>query len=100
MQLQTLKLVTIVTEDVLRQQLVNKFIEFGATGYTVQHAYGYGSRGARADAVAPNLQFEVICSQEVAEAILTYVSHHFFANYACIAWLTDVQVVKGQHYVK
>jgi nitrogen regulatory protein P-II 2 len=100
MQLQSLKLVTIVTEDVLRQQLVTKFLECGATGYTVQHAYGFGSRGARADAVAPNLEFQVICSQEVAEAILTYVSHHFFANYACIAWLTDVQVVKGQHYVK
>lgn len=35
----------------------------------------------------------------VAEAILTYISHNLFENYGCIAWVTDVSVVRGSHYV-
>jgi hypothetical protein len=36
---------------------------------------------------------------EVAEKILTHVSHEYFEHYACIAWLSDVQVVRGDQYV-
>jgi hypothetical protein len=37
---------------------------------------------------------------EVAEKILTHVSHEYFEYYACIAWLADVQVVRGQQYTQ
>jgi len=100
MQLFKLKLVTIVTEEVLRDQLSQKILELGASGFTTHHASGYGSRGARRDAVSANMQFEIVCVDEVAEKILTYVSRQYYPNYACVAWLTDVQVVRGADYVK
>jgi nitrogen regulatory protein P-II 2 len=99
MQLYRLKLVTVVTELVLQEQLVRKVLELGATGCTYREASGDGSRGARHDAGGENVQVEVVCSPEVAEDILTFVSHHYFENYACIAWVTDVEVVRGSRYV-
>jgi hypothetical protein len=37
---------------------------------------------------------------DVAVSILTHISHQYFDDYAVIAWLSDVQVVRGQQYVK
>ena len=101
MQLQSLKLVTVVAEEILKEQLGKKGLELGATGYTTYQAQGLGSRGARTDEMGVgNVRLEFICPPAVAEAILTYVSHTFFENYACIAWMSDVSVVRGAHYVK
>src|SRR5690349_2561971 len=101
MQLHPLKLVTVVTEKVLRDQIVQKILELGATGCTHGDVLGTGSRGTRRDDVfGGNVRIEVICSQAVAEAILTYISHHFFAPYACIAWVTDASVIRGARYVE
>jgi hypothetical protein len=36
----------------------------------------------------------------VAEAILTFVVHIFFEQYACIVCVTDASVVGGARYVK
>lgn len=100
MQLYPLKLITIVTEQVLREQIVAKAQELGASGCTWQEAQGTGSRGARSDAVSgTNVQIEIICSIEVAETVLQYVAHTFFEFYACIAWVTDVSVVRGARFI-
>src|SRR4051794_12218125 len=99
MRLQPLKLVTVVAELVLKEQILQKALELGATGYTVYEASGFGSRGARNDVGAENVRIEVVCPVDVSEAILTYVPHHYFENYACIAWVSDVSVVRGAHYV-
>jgi len=98
MQLHTLKKVTIVTEESLKVTLLKKIIELGATGYTVNEVQGYGSRGARSDQFGSNVQVQLVCPESVAFAILTYVSHNFFEHYACIAWTSDVQVVRGARY--
>jgi nitrogen regulatory protein P-II 2 len=100
MQLFTLKKVTIVTEDQLKHQLLKKITELGGTGYTCHEVQGYGSRGTRSDQFNSNVEVTVICSEEVATSILTYVSHNYFENAACIAWLSDVQVVRGARYVE
>jgi hypothetical protein len=101
MQLHALKLVTIVIEKVLRDQILQKIMELGATGCTHTDALGIGSRGARKDDVfGGNARIEVVCSQAIADKILTYISHHFFEPYACIAWVADVSVVRGSRYVK
>ena len=101
MQLQPLRLVTIVTEQIVREQIVKKILELGAGGCTWHDAQGTGSRGVRGDATPldRNVRIEVICSPPTAEAILTYVSRHYFENYACIAWQTEVTVVRGARYV-
>ena len=99
MQLHTLKLITIVIEDSIKRELLNKIIELGGTGYTCHEVQGYGSRGARKDPFRSNTQIQMVCPESVATAILTFVSHHYFENFACIAWLSDVSVVRGERYV-
>jgi hypothetical protein len=100
MQLYPLKHVTIVAESILKDQLTHKVLELGATGFSCIEVSGDGSRGARSLIAGENVKLDVICPNDVAEAILTYISHHCFENYGCIAWVTDVSVVRGSHYVK
>lgn len=99
MQLHPLKLVTIITEQIIREPVVKKILELGAAGCSWHDAQGTGSRGVRSDATGEsNVQIEVICAPATAEAILTYVSRTYFENYACIAWQTDVSVMRGARY--
>jgi len=46
------------------------------------------------------LRIDVVCSQEVAEDVLTLISHRYFEHYACIAWVIDVSVVRGARFVR
>ncbi len=96
MKLEPLKLVTIIAESVLREPLIHKILELGATGVSYHSTGGSGSRGTRHDVVlGENVQIKVVCNEELAQAILTYVSEHVFERYACIAYLSDVQAVGG-----
>ena len=64
---------------------------------------GRGARNARNvidTGGAKTMRLEVVVPMDVAEKILTHVSHNYFEHYACIAWLADVQVVRGHQYVK
>lgn len=91
-----MKLVTVVTEGLLRQEVAALLKRCGATGYTVTRAEGEGSRGVRArDWEGPNQRFESIVSAPVAEAILHALSDSYFENYAVVAWVTDVVVLRG-----
>jgi nitrogen regulatory protein P-II 2 len=48
-----------------------------------------GSKTTKAEFVVP---------MPVAEKILTHISDNYFEHYACIAWVSDVQVVRGELY--
>jgi hypothetical protein len=100
MQLHPLKHVVIVTEQILKDQIVQKALELGAAGCTFQDVQGTGSRGARRDGVTgENTRLDIICDSPVAEEVLSFVSREFFEQYACIAWVADVAVVRGDRYV-
>ena len=103
MHLYPLKLVTVVGESVIMHDIAKEGLELGASGYTLTDAGGQGSRSARNVIVtggANTQKVEFVVPMDVAERILTHVSHTYFEHYACIAWLGDVQVVRGQQYVK
>lgn len=94
------KLVTIVAESVLEEQLVADVHQLGARGHTVVASRGAGSRGMRAsDPPGDGVRIEVVVSSGVAERILDHVATRYFPNYAVIAFVTDVQVVRGEKYV-
>lgn len=102
MQLYPLKLVTVVGESVIMEDIAEEGVKLGATGYTMSEATGYGSRNARNVVVADGaktLKVEFVVPMDVAERILTHVSQEYFEYYACIAWLADVSVMRGQQYV-
>ena len=102
MQLYPLKLVTVVGETVIMEDIAEEGVKLGATGYTLAEVSGQGSRGARTAILtgsAKTMKAEFVVPMDIAEKILTHVSHTYFEHYACIAWLVDVQVVRGQAYV-
>lgn len=95
-----LKLVTIVAEPVLEEQIVALLHRLGARGHTVTDSRGAGSRGMRAsDPPGGGVRIETVVSAEVAGRILDHVAQHYFPHYAVIAFLTTVEVVRGEKYV-
>jgi nitrogen regulatory protein PII len=95
-----LKLVTIVAEPVLEDQLTGALRRLGARGFTVTESRGEGSRGMRASEVpGQGVRIESVVSEAVADRILDHVAAHYFANYAVIAYVSSVEVVRGDKYV-
>jgi len=103
MQLYPLKLVTVVGETVIMEKIAEEGMRLGATGYTLAEVIGQGSRSSRNVAAtmgAKTMKLEFVVPSDVAVAILTHISHEYFEHYAVIAWLSDVQVVRGEQYLK
>ncbi|MDQ8189820.1 DUF3240 family protein [Roseibacillus persicicus] len=97
----TMKLLTIVTENLLKEQIITLLKEHHITGFTISRVEGEGSRGVRAsDWEGPNLKIEAIISPQGAEQILERISAQFFDNYAVIAWLSDVAVLRGDKFAQ
>ena len=92
-------LLTVVSESLLRDELLNLMRAEGATGFTVTQADGEGSRGVRAtEWEGPNIRIETILSSETADRILNQISEQYFDDYAVIAWLTEVSVLRGTKF--
>jgi len=101
MQLYPLKLVTVVGEAVIMEDVAERGVELGATGYTMSEVSGHGSRSARNVGMASGvktIKVEFVVPTEVATRILQDVSHEYFEHYAIIAWLSDVSVMRGEAY--
>lgn len=101
MQAYPLVLVTVVGEAVIMKDVAHRGIELGATGYTMSEVVGQGARSARnvsGVGGVQTLKVEFVVPTELATRILEDVSHEYFEHYAIIAWLSDVSVMRGQHY--
>jgi nitrogen regulatory protein P-II 2 len=100
MELHPLKLVTIVAEEPLKEQLKAVVLELGATGCSYHSTEGTGSHTSHDDAFSESFQMKVVCPAAVATKILTYVADHYFDEWAIVAWAIDVEVVRGDHFIK
>jgi nitrogen regulatory protein PII len=90
------KLVTIVTEAVLEQELLDELAELGVSGYTITEARGSGSRGIR-DAgwlSSGNIRVEVVCSGELADRIANRLRDRYYDHYAMILFESDIRVLR------
>jgi hypothetical protein len=100
MPLTTLKLVTIVAEPVLEPRLLKELRSLGARGWTIVEGRGEGSLGRRTgDIPGVNVRIETVVSPVVAERIVARLAESYFADYAVVAWVEDVGVVRGEKYV-
>ena len=94
------KLITIVTESVLENEICEAMEGLGASGYTVTNARGSGSRGVR-DAgwsSSSNIRIEVICSKETADRIATLLRETYYDDYAMIFFEGDVRVLREDKF--
>jgi nitrogen regulatory protein P-II 2 len=94
-----MKLVTIVAEAVLEAQLLEEITAAGSKGYTLDRVRGEGSRGVRASEwEGKNVQIETLVAPEVAERILEFLAERYFPHYAVVAYVENVEVVRGEKY--
>lgn len=92
-------MVTIVTERILKDDILELMRSFGARGFTLTDAEGEGSRGVRAsDWEGENVKIESIVGAEKAERIMKAVAETYFENYAVIAYSYQVRVFRGDKY--
>lgn len=100
MEMTRVKLVTIIAEAVLEDRLVRDIRRLGARGFTRSEVHGEGSRGRRVgDVEGANVRLECLVSAEAADRIVTALSEHYFENYAVVAFVEEVSVVRGDKYV-
>jgi nitrogen regulatory protein PII len=92
----TRKLLTIVTETAIEKDLCADLERWGAHGYTVTDARGKGNRGVRSASweQSGNIRVEVVCNEETARGIAEHLKESYYANYAMILFLSDVQVLR------
>lgn len=93
-------LLTVITEAAIEQTLLRDLDKLGVRGYTVSDARGRGSRGVR-DArwdEAANIRIEVICARALADAALSHIHEHYYANYAMVAFLSDIEIIRADKF--
>jgi Pyruvate/2-oxoacid:ferredoxin oxidoreductase gamma subunit len=89
-------LLTVFCEASLEPLLVRDMDRLGVGGYTFSDARGKGSRGVR-DASwdeSRNIRVEVICARAQAETLLAHLQERYYANYAMVACLSEVEVLR------
>lgn len=93
-------LLTIITESAIEEPLLRDFDKMGVRGYTVCDARGRGSRGVRdaAWSASGNIRIDVICARALAETILQHVQARYYDNYAMVAYLHDVEVLRPEKF--
>lgn len=100
MALEHRKLLTIVTEAALEPELVPELESLGAHGYTVTDARGKGARGIRNAGwgSSANIRIEVLCPADTAHAIAAALRERYYANYAMILFISDVEVLRPEKF--
>ena len=92
--------VSIVSERLLKDDLIALIQEAGATGFTMSAVEGEGSRGVRAgDWEGRNVMLETLVSEATADRILTELNTRFMENFAVVAWVTEVSVLRGDKFL-
>ncbi len=97
---ETRTLLTVITEAAVEDSLVRELDKLGVHAYTVSDARGRGSRGIR-DATwkeVGNIRIEIICSRSLAESALRHIQDRYFANYAMVAYLHDVEILRPEKF--
>lgn len=93
-------LLTVIGEAALEKKLVADLEQLGAPGWTISDARGRGSRGVRSAGwdTDGNIRLEIICSREVAERIAAHLQARYYANYAMVCYLSQVEVLRPERF--
>lgn len=101
-QLYRKKKIEIFVEAALAQAMLEMVEDAGAKGYTmVSDVAGKGKRGVRNEAhltdVFRNVMIIVVASEDIADRIVER-SQALLENYAGIVVISDVEVVRDEHF--
>jgi nitrogen regulatory protein PII len=96
MQPHTRKLITIITEAVIENELLSAVEKLGVSGYTACDARGKGHRGVRNAGWehGANVRVELVCDDDLIE----YLREQYYDNYAMILFVSDVEVLRPEKF--
>lgn len=100
MSMPTRTLLTLICETALEARLIKDLEHLGAPGWTLSDARGSGSRGVRSAGWENdgNIRLEIICTRELAERIARHAQERYYANYAMVCYLSDVEVLRPEKF--
>ncbi|MBF7728949.1 P-II family nitrogen regulator [Pseudomonas sp. N040] len=96
----TRTLLTVICEAALEKKLLVDLEQLGAPGWTLSDARGRGGRGVRSAGwdTEGNIRLEIICGAELAERIAAHLQQRYYANYAMVCYLSQVQVLRPEKF--
>jgi len=91
--------VTIVAEAVVESRLLRDLQAAGVRGWTLTSGRGKGAgRVDASDWEGANIRIETLLPSAVADRVLEMLAELYFDRYAVVAWVTPVQVVRGDKF--
>jgi len=99
-QLHSKKLITVITESILENKIIEEFRSKGIKGFTIMEARGHGESGDR-DAnldADKNIRIEAICEENKAHGLLEQLEEKYYKNYAMVAFLSSVEVLRNEKF--
>lgn len=75
-------------------------MRLGAHGYSVCEVRGQGSRGTRSGKweADKTVRIEILCREQVAQAIAEHVATHHFRHYAVVLYVLEVGLLRGKKF--
>jgi nitrogen regulatory protein P-II 2 len=96
----TLMLLTIITEENLASIIEEEIVKLGAKGYTSSSVSGKGTSGVRDNQWdGENIKIETIVSESVCISILDQLKGKYFERYAMIAFYHPVTVIRTNQFI-
>lgn len=94
------KLLTVITESQLERDLIKEIDALGVAGYTISDARGRGDKGVRAShwGHSSNIRLEIVCDTPLAERVLARLREKYYAHYAIVMWVQDVEVLRPDKF--
>lgn len=87
-------LLTILTEAVLEDTLIDEIMALGAKGYTVSEARGSGTHGLRSGkwTVSGNIRIEVVGDAALCARIVERLQAQYERDYGLLMFTTQVEL--------
>ena len=87
-----------LSDALYRQQ--RELDALGVAGYTVSDARGRGDKGLRAShwGHSSNIRVEIVCDTSLAERVLARLREKYYAHYAIVMWVVDVEVLRPDKF--
>ncbi len=94
MSAQPMLLLTILTEAVLEDTIIDELLALGAKGYTISEARGSGTHGLRSGkwTVSSNIRIEVVGDPALCARIVERLQAEYERDYGLLMFTTQVEL--------
>lgn len=102
MQLNPMKLITIIANRKLKDMLVNFLKDSGVSGYTLYNSYGKGVSQLKENSEdeIENIQIKVLTSPMLSNSIMKAIAQTYFDQHKIIIFEQDAQVIRPDKFDK